>query len=69
MYESKQNTSLETTVLSSVTTHTYRGQFEWQNLVFMNMHEAGETNLLLMKSQVIIKYSLITMTSYWDFLT
>jgi len=30
--------SLATTVLSSVTLHTYRGQFDWQNLVFMNMH-------------------------------
>ena len=38
------------------------------NLVFMNMHEAGETILLPMKSHVTIKYSSITMT-YWDFLT
>jgi len=35
----------QSTVLSSVTLHTYRGQFNWQNLVFKNMHEAGETNL------------------------
>ena len=49
------------TVLSSVTLHTYRGQnrlkikIDWQNLVFMNM-------------QVTCKYSSITMTIYWDFL-
>jgi len=42
----------------------YRGQLDWQNLVFMNMHEAGETNLLPMKSHVTIKYSSITMMSY-----
>ena len=42
--------SLATTVLSSVTLHTYRGKFDWQNLVFMTMHEAGEINLLPMKS-------------------
>ena len=35
----------------------------------MNMHEAGETNLLPMKSHVTIKYSSISMTSYRDFLT
>jgi len=29
----------------------------------MNMHEAGETNFLSMKSHVIIKYSSISMTS------
>ena len=39
-----------------------------ENLVIMNMHEAGETNLP-MKSHVTIKYSSITMMSYWDFLT
>ena len=38
-----------TTVLSFVTLHMYHGQFDWQNLVFMNIHEAGETNLLPMK--------------------
>jgi len=41
-------------------------KFDWQNLVAMNMHEAGETNLLPMKSHVTIKYSSKTMTSYWD---
>ena len=40
------------TVLSFVTLHTHRGQFDWQNLVFMNMHEAQETNLLPMGSYV-----------------
>ena len=60
--------SLATTVLSSVTLHTYPGQFDWQTLVFIIMHETGETNLLLMKSNVTIKYYLITMTSYLDFL-
>ena len=35
----------------------------------MNMHEAGEANLLPMKSHVTIKYSSISMTSYMDFLT
>jgi len=49
--------SSATTVLSSGTLHTYQGQFDWQNLVFMNMHEAGETSLLPMKSHVTIKYS------------
>jgi len=34
----------------------------------MNMHEAGETNLLPMKSHVTIKYPSISMTSYRDFL-
>ena len=58
-----------TTVLSSVTLHMYRGQFDWHNLVFMNMHEAGETNIFPMKSHVTIKYSSITMTSCLDFLT
>ena len=53
----------------SFTLHMYRGQFDWQNLVFMNMHEAGKTNLIPMKLHVTIKYSLITMMSYWDFLT
>jgi len=48
-----------TTVLSSVTLHMYHGQFDWQNVVFMNMHEAGETNLLPMKSHDTIKYSSI----------
>ena len=61
--------SSATTVLSSVTLHTYRGKFDWQNLVFVNMHEVGETNLLPTKSHVTIKYSSIIMTSYWDFLT
>jgi len=32
----------------------------------MNVYEAGETNLLSMKSNVTIKYSLIAMASYWD---
>jgi len=48
----------------SVTLHTYRGQFDWQNLVFINMHEAEETNLLPMKSHVTNKYSSRTLTSY-----
>ena len=39
-----------------------------ENLRIMNMHEAEETNLP-MKSHVTIKYSSITMMSYWDFLT
>ena len=60
--------SSATTVLSSVTLHKYPGQFDWQTLVFIIMHEAGETNLLPMKSNVTIKYYLITMTSYLDFL-
>jgi len=55
--------SSPTTKLSSVTNYTYRGQFDMQNLAFMNMHEAGETSLLPMKSHVTIKYSSITMTS------
>ena len=42
-----------------------RGLFDWKNLVFINMHKAGETNLHLMISLVTIKYFLITMTSYW----
>ena len=57
------------TLHSSVTLHTYRGHFDWQNLVFMNMHETGETNLFPMKSHATIKYSSITLSSYWDFLT
>jgi len=56
------------TVLFSITLHTYRGEFDWQNIVFMNMYEAGETNLLPMKSHVTIKYFSISMTSYLDFL-
>ena len=47
----------------SVTLHTYRGQFDWQNLVFINMHEAWATNRLPMKAHFTIKYSSITMTS------
>jgi len=35
----------------------------------MNMHEAGETNLLPMKSHVTLEYSSISMTAYRDFLT
>jgi len=31
------------------------GQFDWQNLIFMNIHKAEETNLLPMKSHVTIK--------------
>jgi len=31
---------------------TYRGQFDWQNITFMNIDEAGETNLLPIKSYV-----------------
>ena len=62
-------TSLAPTVLYFFTFHTYRGKFDWQNLVFMNMHEAVKTNLLPMKSHVTIKYSSISMTSYRDFLT
>ena len=62
----RSNASSASTVLSSATPHRYRGKFDWQNLVFMNMHEAGETNLLPMKLHVTIKYSSITMTSYWD---
>jgi len=38
--------SSATIVLSSVTLHTYRRKFDKQNLVLINMHEAGETNLL-----------------------
>jgi len=64
-----KHTSSATTVLSSATLHTYRGQFDWQNIVFINIYEAGETNLLPMKSHVTIKYSSISMTSYWDFHT
>jgi len=60
--------SSATTVLSSVTIHTYYGKFDWQNIVFMIIYEAGETNLLLMKLHVTIKYSSISMTPYWDFL-
>ena len=48
-----KTSSSATTVLSSVTIHTYRGQFDWQNLFFMNMHEAWETNLIPMKSHVL----------------
>ena len=44
------------------------GNLTSKNLVNMNVHEAGETNLLPMKSHVTIKYSLISMTSYSDFL-
>jgi len=33
------------------------------------MHDAGETNLLPIKSYVTIKYYSISMTSYRDFLT
>ena len=58
MYTCSVSSSL-TTVLSSVTLHTYRGQFDWQNLVFMNMHEAGETNILSKKAHITIKYSSI----------
>ena len=47
-----------TTVLSSV-----------EKSCFMNMHEAGETNLLPITSHFTIKYSSITMPAYWDFLT
>ena len=36
------------TVLSSLTLHMYRGQFDWRNLVFINIYEAGETNLFPM---------------------
>jgi len=61
--------SSATTVLSSVTHHTYRGKFDWQNFVFRNIYKAGETNLLPMKSHVTIKYSSIAMKSYWDCLT
>ena len=60
--------SSATTVLSFVTLYTYSGQFDWQNLVFINMHEVGEISLLPMKSHVTIKYSSIKMTSYWDVL-
>ena len=52
-----------TTVLSSVTPNTYRGQFDLQNIVFLSMYEAGETNLLSIKSHVTIKYLSILMTS------
>jgi len=48
------------TVLYSITLHTYRGKFDQQNLVFMNMHEAGETNLLSIKLHVTLKYSSIS---------
>jgi len=61
--------SSATTVLSSVTLRTYRGQFDWQNIVFINIYGAGETNLLPIKSHVTIKCSSISMTLYWDFLT
>jgi len=61
------HTSSATTVLSSVTLYTNRGQFDWQNLVFLNMHKA--INLLPMKSHVTITYSSFSMMSYWDFLT
>ena len=61
-------TSSVPTVLYSVTLHTYRGKFDWQNLFFMNMHKAGENNLLTMKLHVTIKYSSISMMSYRDFL-
>jgi len=44
----------------------YCRQFDWQNILFMNMHEAGETNLLPMKLHVTIKCPSITMTSYCD---
>jgi len=37
--------SSTTTELSSVTLHEYRWQFYWQNIVFMNIYEAGETDL------------------------
>jgi len=49
----RELTSSATAVLSSVTLHTYRGLLDWQNLVFMTMHEAGETNLLPVKSYVM----------------
>ena len=47
------------TALNFVTLHTYRGKFD-KSRVFMNMHEAGETNLLPIKSHVTIKYSPIS---------
>jgi len=53
-------------VLSSVTLHTY--MYWGQNIVFMNIYEAGETNLLQMKSHVTIKYS-ISLMSYRYILT
>jgi len=56
LYSGKASSA--TTVLSSVTLHTYCGQLVWQNIVFMNIYEAGETNLLPMKSNVTIKYSM-----------
>jgi len=63
------HSSSATTVLSSVKLHLYRGQFDWQNIDFMTMYDEGETNLLPMPSQVTIKYSSISMTSYWYFVT
>jgi len=45
-------TSSATTVLSSITRHTYRGQ----TIVFMNIYEAEETHLFPMKWHVTIKY-------------
>jgi len=44
-------------------------EIDWQNIVFMNMYKAGETNLLPVKLNFTIKYSSFSMTSYWDFLT
>ena len=65
----RRSPSSATTVLSFVTLHTYCKQFDWQNIVFMNIYEAGETNLLPMKPHVTITYFSISVTSYLDFFT
>ena len=64
------NTSSAPTVfipLHSIHVHTVENLTS--KISFMNMHEARETNLLLMKSHGTIKYSSISMTSYRDFRT
>ena len=58
-----------TTVLSSVTLHTYRGQFDWQTIVFMNMCEAGGGGNKSLHEISCYNKILFSMTSFWDFLT
>jgi len=38
----KASSAITVHVLTSVILHTYRGQFDWQNLVSMNMRGRGD---------------------------